>query len=726
MKYSKLLSIPIFLYGGYVVSILILPAHLYFLAFPLFMPLVGVFFVAMWLVALILEYRGIFGTLSKNQMRMAVIILQIVALLVTDSTFYYLSIKNNDSFAWTTTLLLALWIALLLAYNHFQSYLTLNRQKMQLMKVDEMKDDFLFRTSHELMTPLHGVISISEALLKNKQNKLAPEVEHQLEFIHATSYRSVNLINDILDLARIKEGRLRIVTGKVNLQTVANAISAIFHHSLLRKGNQFIIHIGEQAHHIAADENRVFQVLSNLVNNSIKNTLHGSIRMTSERHNEKIRVYIEDTGGGIPLQEQKHIFQPYVQGTGDLGSRGLGLGLSICKELMELMGGELSLDHSEVNKGTRFRLIFPAFSAQNVRDSAEYEEAAFKTAITEEDNAAPPAEPDRAKARSKVLIVDDEAINVEVLASLLQAEGYEVREAFSGEEAFHFIDEYKPDIVLLDVMLPRLSGYEVCRRIRETHSLLEMPILFVSVRNRPEDVAAGLAVGGNDFINKPFDSGELKARVQTLLWMKQSYINAVRNEMAYRQSQIRPHFVFNALNAIASLYETNSEKAAELLNSFSQYLRIIFTLDSTRDMISLQQEMDLIEAYIAIERARYGNRLKMNTDIDEQLYACQVLPLIIEPLVENAVLHGIAKKNEGGEITLSIHLDHEKIKMEVNDTGVGMSEDDLARVLNQHSSDGIGLHNIQERLKNMEGSSFHIESQQGEGTRITIYFPLIY
>ncbi|OEF96576.1 hybrid sensor histidine kinase/response regulator [Desulfuribacillus alkaliarsenatis] len=721
-KYSKIFYIPIILFGGYCLSIIILPTHYYFLAFSFIMPLVIAFLIITWIIALYHERRGFYGKLSKNEMRFIVIILQIISLMCLDAILYYYSMKNNNYFGIAATLFLALVISIFLAYNYFRAYLTMEDQTKQLKKADKMKDDFLFRTSHELITPLHGIISISETLLQDKKNELTPNLEERLELIQSTSYRLVNLVNDILDFARIKEGYLHIVMAKIDIRNIVNIISEIFNHSLVRKGNQLSVNINADAHCILADENRVFQVLANLVNNSLKNTTQGIIRISSEVQGEKIIVYVEDNGVGIPLHEQEHILLPYVQGESNMGSKGLGLGLSISKELMELMGGALSLEWSEEGKGTCFRLEFQAPSTQ---DSPAQE--AHKMIINGDEIEKRSLDSTKITKNYKVLVVDDEELNVEVHSSLLKADGYEVYEAFSGEEALQLLENNKLDIILLDVMLPKMSGYDVCRKIRENYSILELPILFNSVRSRPEDVAAGLAVGGNDFIIKPYDSGELKARVQTLLLMKQLYVDAMRNEMAYRQSQIKPHFVYNALNSITSLCYVDGEKAAELLANFSKYLRIIFTLDHSNVMISVEQEIDLINAYIEIEKVRYGNRLKVKTSIDEHLMSCKILPLIIEPLVENAILHGISKKDKGGEVILSISLHGDKIKIQIKDNGIGMSNEKIEESLNNNlSSDGIGINNINERLKMIEDSSLIIDSKKGKGTNITMYFPLIY
>lgn len=190
------------------------------------------------------------------------------------------------------------------------------------------------------------------------------------------------------------------------------------------------------------------------------------------------------------------------------------------------------------------------------------------------------------------------------------------------------------------------------------------------------------------------------------------------------RSQIKPHFLYNALGTIMSLCFTDGPRAGELLGSFSRYLRILFHLDNTEELIPLSKEMELIRAYVEIEQERFGSRLQVKLDVDSSLYSCKVMPLLIEPLVENAIRHGVSKKIDGGTVRLTIRRYEDSVQVVVEDDGVGMSGKQVAFIMNRsHTEQGIGLQNVQRRLKHMNGQAPVIQSEQGLGTKVTIKFP---
>ncbi|MNW59707.1 Sensor histidine kinase YpdA [compost metagenome] len=194
--------------------------------------------------------------------------------------------------------------------------------------------------------------------------------------------------------------------------------------------------------------------------------------------------------------------------------------------------------------------------------------------------------------------------------------------------------------------------------------------------------------------------------------------------MAFLRSQINPHFLYNALGTIMSLCFTDGPRAGELLGSFSRYLRILFHLDNTEELIPLSKEMELIRAYVEIEQERFGSRLQVKLDVDSSLYSCKVMPLLIEPLVENAIRHGVSKKIDGGTVRLTIRRYEDSVQVVVEDDGVGMSGKQVAFIMNRsHTEQGIGLQNVQRRLKHMNGQAPVIQSEQGLGTKVTIKFP---
>ncbi|MFD0960938.1 histidine kinase [Paenibacillus chungangensis] len=327
----------------------------------------------------------------------------------------------------------------------------------------------------------------------------------------------------------------------------------------------------------------------------------------------------------------------------------------------------------------------------------------------------------------EVFVASSDIIIIEHINCMLEGDGCRVTSAFSIEETYERIMTVdRPDIVLIDVALSDGQGYVLCRRIRERFSGVVLPLLLISDRITPLDIEAGLEAGGCDFVRKPLDAGEIRMRMNMLLSMKQFVKEAARHEMAFLRSQIKPHFLYNALGTIMSLCYTDGERAGELLGAFSRYLRMILHIDNMEDTVMLRKEMELIDAYIYIERERFGDRIQVLFDVDESLYGAYIMPLTIEPLVENAIRHGLTSKMDGGTVRLTIRRLGPHMQVVVEDDGIGMSEEQVKRILNQDKGvKGIGFRSIIRRIMPFTDQYPVIESAPGHGTKVVLTLPFL-
>ena len=231
--------------------------------------------------------------------------------------------------------------------------------------------------------------------------------------------------------------------------------------------------------------------------------------------------------------------------------------------------------------------------------------------------------------------------------------------------------------------------------------------------------------GANDYITKPFTEEEINWRVRTLLKLTDTMERALENESAFLQAQIKPHFIYNALSNIIALCYEDGERAAELLSLLSRYLRYIFQRDQRQQTILLIQEFDIINTYVEIERLRFGGRLHFETYIDPavQESKMQIPALLIQPLVENAIRHGLFNKQGDGTVSLSITEGEGFIRIVVEDDGVGMSDDEVYRILNEKNGKGVGIKNIQQRIAALPKAAFLIDSELEKGTRCILFLP---
>jgi len=266
-----------------------------------------------------------------------------------------------------------------------------------------------------------------------------------------------------------------------------------------------------------------------------------------------------------------------------------------------------------------------------------------------------------------------------------------------------------------------MSGYELCKQVRKQYDMLELPIIVLTAIMQHSDLVLSLQVGANDYMPKPIAMDELLVRIQSLLAVRQSSIDAIEDEMNYLYAQVTPHFVYNTLNTIIGLSYTDIENTREALYSLATYFRAKLNVHYRNSMVSIEDEIDLVKAYLYIEKMRFGDRLTVAYDIDESIHSW-VPALSIQPIVENAVFHGISKKKEGGTIEVSVQREGQFIRIKIYDNGVGISEEKLQRLVNEENS-RIGFKNPLKKFKLIRNASLRIYSEEGKGTTVIILLP---
>lgn len=605
-------------------------------------------------------------------------------------------------------------------FKHYNNmHLDTKKFAKQLQQVDKYKDEFLATTSHELRNPLHGILNMSQAVLERERHTLNAKSLADMETILSVGRRMTLLVNDLLDVASLKEGTPKLKMKTFSIQTVISGVVDMLHFMTEGKSIRFVNRIPNDFPPIYADENRIIQVLFNLMHNAVKYTNEGEITIEGYVKGKQAHIVIADTGIGMDEETLRSIFNPYEQGRlNESGSEGgLGLGLNISKKLVELHGGTLEVQ-SVLGTGSVFTFTLPISDAP-IDDGEEVTEVAVELAT---------AKPlHRMESQSKlvvnqlrILVVDDDPINLQVIKSVLSSDLYDVFTVMSGEKALEILHKKEWDLVISDVMMPQMSGYELTQKIRQRFSITELPILLLTARSRPTDIENGFLLGANDYITKPADALELKTRVNTLTSVKKSMQEQLRMEAAWLQAQIQPHFLFNALNTVSALSEINLERMHKVLDAFSHLLRRKFQFDNINELTSITEEINLIRAYLLIEKERFAERLHVNWEVDDGL-DIMIPSLTIQPLVENAIHHGLMKRMTGGELTIRITDCDTFVEISVEDDGVGIKENQLKELLEKTSTSqpGIGLLNTDLRLKRLFGKGLQITSTPNQGTTVS-------
>ncbi len=510
----------------------------------------------------------------------------------------------------------------------------IQKQNDELQLANKLKDEFLATTSHELRTPLHGMVGIAEALVSGANGPITSDHKYQLDIIISSGQRLANLVDDLLDYHKMRYGNLDIQTSAVDLASSTRLVLELSSHLLGNKPLRIINQIEDTPLWVNADPQRLEQVLYNLVGNAIKYTSEGKIVISAAEIDAQIRVQVVDTGQGIPADQLEHIFEPLIQAGNDANRyrQGAGLGLSISRQLVELMHGSLYVS-SQPMVGTTFSFTLPAASAEQIAASHDdnphfslpdsNELLASDTPAIEEDPNAP-----------LLLIADDEPVNVRILDSFLRMEGYRVRSAANGVEALEQVALYQPELLLLDVMMPGLNGYQVCEKLRETYDHASLPIIMLTALNQPNDRLKGFESGANDYLSKPFNKQELSARINAHLSASKAEQRRVENQQLKLEIKQRAMVEASLLETQGRLLE-QLESAPEAILCVRDDNRIRYINDAACQLFKRRPEQlkrsnaneVIADKYLSVTQEHYCGDIDIYIDGLRQSIRCDILTL---------------------------------------------------------------------------------------------------
>lgn len=602
--------------------------------------------------------------------------------------------------------------------------------------MNEHRDQFLANMSEEFKNPLHGILNMSHSVLKRERHMLQERSIEELETVLSIGHRLTLRLNDLIDMMSLQEGSLRLQKKAVSIQPIVTGVLDMLQYSTEVKRIKMVNQIAKDFPPVIADESRLVQIVYNLLHNAVKYTDEGIISVRAFTENENAFIVISDTGIGMDEDILKRLFRPYEQANANetMIEGGFGLGLSISKQLVELHGGTLEVS-SAVGEGSTFTLSLKIAELRNEQDKS------VDPAFEQSSSVVPPLEKkplymkeveaqlattqtslsELSHARPRILMVDDDPAHLQLLEGILSPEDYDVTMVTSGKEALAMLDAQEWDLVISDTMMPQLSGYELTRLIRKRFTLIELPVLLLTSRSQSKDIQTGFLAGANDYVTKPVKALELRARIEALTSIKQMVQEQLRLEAAWLQAQIQPHFLFNALNAVAALSETALDKMHDLLQEFSDFLRAKFQFQNMDELVPIEEELSLVRSYLYIEKVRFEERLEIDWQVEDS--DIKVPFLSIQPLVENAIRHGIMKRPHGGKVLIQVSNNKTHAVVSVEDDGVGMDEVQQQRILERKaaSRSGVGLINTDQRLKRHFGTGLQIESEKGKGTKISFH-----
>ena len=439
---------------------------------------------------------------------------------------FYRSIVAYIIYVIIGILLIALYMRYMKARIRLESSLEFEKkEKEHIEQVNQSKIRFFTNISHEFRTPLTLITSQAEILLQRE--KLQPAVSSQISGIMRNATLMKNLINELLDFRKLDEGQLKLKVSEYNLTLFLEEICASFKEFAKNKRIDFIFNRPEEPIILYFDQNQLQKVFFNLISNAFKYTPEGGkVEISVEQSEKEVRVFVEDSGIGISPKDKNKIFDSFYQANNSQVNteivQGTGLGLALSKGIIEAHHGNISIE-SKINEGSNFIIDLKKGSShfqdyemlyEDSRDDISIEK--IKEYLPHHSKQVDDNDKDKINSDIKILIVEDNAELLELLRSLFEPV-YDVITAANGEEGLVKTIEQQPDIILSDLMMPFMSGSEMCHKIKTNFAVCHIPVVLLTAQTAVESNIESLKLGADDYITKPFDISVLLARCNNLL-----------------------------------------------------------------------------------------------------------------------------------------------------------------------------------------------------------------
>ncbi len=462
----------------------------------------------------------------------------------------------------------------------------------QLRELDKLKNQFLANMSHELRTPLNSIIGFSRVILKEIDGPITDLQKQDLTAIYNAGQHLLGLINDILDLSRIEAGKMELNFEDLDIGQLIRSVMSTVRGLVKEKPIQLEEHIETNLPRVRADATRIRQVLLNLLQNAAKFTEEGYIRVRAVQERDadnrpQVRVSVEDTGIGIAPEDQANLFQPFSQVDSSTTRKvgGTGLGLSISRNLIELHGGEITMD-SRLGRGSTFHFTLPY-----ERGVPDY----------------PDVEPQRI-----ILSIDDDPRVIELYRRYLKQQGYQVVPLYDPTEAVQMAARLKPYAITLDVMMPNQNGWQVIEELKTNPETKHIPVIFCTII---EDQIKGMRLGATDYLTKPI--------------LEEDLIRAV-NKLSISQANLRSILVIDDSEADLRLVEkilaSIGDFQIRLAHGGVQGMEQL--KEKTPDLVILDLAMPKLNGYRIIQNMKRSESLKhipiiilTGQDLDADLHA---------------------------------------------------------------------------------------------------------
>jgi signal transduction histidine kinase len=651
-----------------------------------------------------------------------------------------------------------------------------------LAEIDRAKTAFFSNVSHEFRTPLTLILGPTQEALRQAETLPAADLE-RWRLVHRNALRLLKLVNTLLDFSRIEAGRMQASYERTDLAALTRDLASVFASAVESAGLRFVLDLRDLGEPVFVDRDLWEKIVLNLISNAFKFTFEGEIEVALRRDGDRAVLTVRDTGVGVPEDQIPLLFDRFhrVPGARSRTHEGTGIGLALVQELVKLHGGTITVS-SEVDRGTVFTVALPFGSAHLPRERIAPERGREPSVASSAIGAAPfveealrwlPAEaigaggaagapPERRPAAqagaARILLADDNADMREYVARLL-SDRWQVDSAADGVAALARAREAPPDLVLADIMMPGMDGYELLQALRADPRTRHVPVIFLSARAGEESRIEGLSAGADDYLGKPFSAGELLARVGTQLEKVRARFRErearAEAEVANRSKDeflaMLGHELRNPLAPIVTALhlmrlrgdETLQKERSIIERQVGHLSRLVDDLLDvsriTRGKIELKRERIEMSEIVAkaIEMASpliEQRQHQLRIDVPHKGLAVEADAVRLAQVVAN-LLNNAAKYTEPhGTIFVSAAGEDGEMVLRVRDTGIGLSAEMLPRVFDlfvqehqalDRSQGGLGLGlAIVRSLVELHGGKVEAHSEgHGRGAELVVRLP---
>jgi signal transduction histidine kinase len=671
------------------------------------------------------------------------------------------------------------------AVGNARAYQEERKRAEALAELDRAKTAFFSNVSHEFRTPLTLMLGPVEDLLASGQ--LSPEARQELEVVHRNAGRLLKLVNTLLDFSRLEAGRVEASFEPTDLAGLTRDLASTFRSAIERAGLTCTVDCEALSQPVYVDREMWEKVVLNLLSNAFKFTFKGGITVRLREQAGQVLLEVSDTGTGIPEAELPHIFKRFqrVKGARSRTHEGTGIGLALVQELVKLHGGEIHVASAE-GRGTQFTLCLPlgkqhlpperiqasrllastsTGASPFVREAEQWLAEGVGVEKEAPGSERPPssgAAASREQApQGRILVVDDNLDMRDYVCRVLSA-GFEVEAATDGQAALEAIRARPPDLVLTDIMMPRLNGFGLLKALREEASTRTLPVVMLSARAGEESSVEGLDAGADDYLVKPFSARELMARVRANVEMarirreaarheaiadglrealiaRDDFLSIASHELKTPLAAFRLHLELMERQLSASLREQladrlfSATRQVHRLNALVETLLDVSQLTTGRLVLQLDN-LDLTTAVAEtvarmedeLTRAGVSIRLETNGPIVGSFDRVRVHQIVTN-LLENARKYG-----SGRPIHVRVDRRESAAGITVMDHGIGIAREDHARIFakferavsaRQYGGFGLGLW-ITRQVVEAHGGSITVSDTPGGGATFTVTLPL--